>query len=114
MNIFVSSVQLKYKYMMPMLNIIAKQLADKTPAVNIKPEDFGGELTLVDAIILERGTVKGLTSVSFGMRDVNGKYYNAQTSAAIVNALVAAIRGAEARWLEIAKNRDNPDIFKNV
>lgn len=82
---------------MPTLQTIVKRKKDTTPAVDRTADK---ELRFEHAVILEAGMSSGKTSVSFGLTDMDGKYYIAQTSAAILEVLLAAIKGAEANWRE--------------
>lgn len=57
-----------------------------------------GRLEFVGAGVLEGGMASGRTSVGFMLADENGNVYLAETSAALVDCLDAAIKGAEIRW----------------
>lgn len=84
---------------MPTIQTIVKRKKDTTPAVDVQAKE---ELRFEHAVILEAGMSSGKTSVSFGLTNQKGEYFIAQTSAAILEVLVGAIKGAEAHW------RDNP------
>jgi hypothetical protein len=89
---------------MPALDIKIWRKSEKDVAwPDIDEKNYVEELTLERAVILEKGMGSGATSVMFLARDQAGGYYPIQTSAAIIDGLHGAIRGAEARW------RDNPE-----
>jgi hypothetical protein len=83
---------------MPYLNIKVNRINDKEPAW---PDiQKCTELSLERAAILEKGMASGKTSVTFALQDSSGNYFAAQTSVAILETLLGAIKGAEANWNE--------------
>ncbi len=67
---------------------------------DITEKNFVESLSLERAGILEKGMTSGKTSVALALKDANGGYYFAQTSAELIKALYHAIQGAEQQWKE--------------
>lgn len=84
---------------MPHLHITLKENSDETAAFpEITKANFGGELTLDGACILEGGMFGGKSSVGFHLIDpVTGKHYISQTSGELLHGLMSALRGFEQR-----------------
>jgi hypothetical protein len=49
----------------------------------------------------------GKTSLTFLVKDADGKYHLAQTSKAIFESILAAANGAEQRWAELKQAEGN-------
>lgn len=62
------------------------------------------EIKVTSCAILERGTQAGRTSLFLHGEDATGKIVAFQLSAAMLDGLNAAVRGAEQRWAEEAKH----------
>lgn len=74
-----------------------------TPPIEIdglKPDYKNGELDT--CVILEGGMASGKTSITFHIIDQDGNSTIVQTSAAILDGILACRAGAEQRW---ANNR---------
>jgi hypothetical protein len=70
-----------------------------TPPVEIdglKPDYKNGEFDT--CVILEGGMASGKTSLTFHIIDQDGKSIIVQTSAAILDGIIACRLGAEQRW----------------
>lgn len=78
--------------------ILIKEKADATPALPEVKEFTTGQLK--DIVILEEGMQSGKTSISFHIIDSKGKSIIVETSAAIFETTMGAIKGAELRWAE--------------
>jgi hypothetical protein len=84
---------------MPHLDI---RICDKDQTGPAFPEPEYNDIPegkLLAAAVLEDGMSSGKTSVGFIIEAASGKVL-VQTSAAILDGLTAAIRGAEQRWRE--------------
>lgn len=86
---------------MPMLNIRIARKSQKEPAFpEITDKNFVEKLELYGASILEGGMTSGKTSIGFVVKDAHGGFYMLETSAAIIDGLYHAIKGAEQNWKE--------------
>jgi hypothetical protein len=61
-----------------------------------------GDLT--HAAILQHGTVSGKTTVTFIIQMPDGKRVMAQTTARLLENVLGAVKGAEARWSQKNNN----------
>lgn len=59
------------------------------------------ELEFGKVAVIEQGMASGQTTLAFFFKDPeSGKYFVAQTSALLMNALLKGVRGAEDHWAE--------------
>lgn len=67
----------------------------------------GPDVEFYGVAILEAGMASGKTSLTFLVKDADGKYHLAQTSKAIFESILAAANGAEQRWAELKQAEGN-------
>jgi len=84
---------------MPHLDIRICDKGQLTPAFHEPEYENIPEGELLGAAILEGGMSSGKTSIGF-IVESEGRKFLVQTSADILNGLMAAVRGAEQRWKE--------------
>ena len=80
-------------------NIIIQEYGDPPLFPKLKPGDIT-KTELTDFIVLQGGMASGKTSISFFLKDADGKVYFAQTSGSIFQAVAATLNGAEQQWKE--------------
>ena len=94
---------------MPSLSIKIHRCNESEPAWPEQAGKIEKELEPTHATIIEQGMASGEIAVALTLTDPStGQMYFAQTSAAILKSLVAAIVGAEARFAE----HPVPNIWK--
>jgi hypothetical protein len=86
------------------LTIGIHELGDPPLFKELAPAEEGD---LTHAAILQHGTVGGKTTVSFIIQMPDGKRVMAQTTALLLENVLGAIKGAEARWAQKKRDRRN-------
>ena len=85
---------------MPSLRIVIRRKDDNEPAFPELNIEDTPEAHIYGSVILEHGMSSGKTSVGFVIEKQDGEKVLVQTSAAIIDALYHAIKGAEFHWQE--------------